>query len=233
MGQDIADWKNAESCGQCGASIRDAISHRTPDVLPCDSGTLQALMTVRNRLIITAFLLCHSLVWPGLVTSQLRPVQAAPTEEVTIAADQQEKIGDMYRLHGHVYIEFREFDIRADEITYDAKTGDVTAVGHLQFDGGPNDLHIEGSRATYNARREVGKFYDVVGTTGAKIRGKHVLLTSSNPFAFSGRVVEKAGKYRIIVNEGMVTSCTLKNPKWTFSAHKIDVVVGENAKLYH
>ena len=190
-------------------------------------------MTVRNRFLITATLLCHLLVYHCLVTSQLRPAQAVSTEEVTIEADQQEKIGDTYHLRGHVHIHFRQFDVRADEITYDAKTGDITAVGHLIFDGGPNDLHIEGSRATYNARREVGKFYDVVGTTGAKIRGKHVLLTSSNPFAFSGRLVEKAGKYRIIVNEGMVTSCTLQNPKWTFSAHKIDVIVGENAKLYH
>jgi LPS-assembly protein len=234
MGQDIADWKNAESSGQAGASIRDAISHRTPDVLPCRLvGTQQALMTVRNRFLITALMLCHLLVWPCLVTSQLRPAQPVATEEVTIEADKQEKIGETYHLHGRVHVHFREFDIHADEITYDQATGDITAIGHLIFDGGPNDLHIEGSRATYNSRTGKGKFYDVVGTTGAKIRGKHVLLTSSNPFAFSGRIVEKVAKDRIIVNEGTVTSCTLKDPKWTFKAQKIDVVLGQNAKLYH
>jgi LPS-assembly protein len=190
-------------------------------------------MTVRNRFLITALLLCHLLVWHCLVTSQLRPAQPLPTEEVTITADQQEKIGDTYHLRGHVHIHFRQFDIHADEIIYDAKTGDITAIGHLVFDGGPNDLHIEGSRATYNAHSDTGKFYDVVGTTGAKIRGKHVLLTSSNPFSFSGRLVEKVGKDHIIVNEGTVTSCTLKNPKWTFNARKVDVVLGQNAKLYH
>ncbi len=190
-------------------------------------------MTVRNRFLITAILLCHCLVCPCLVTSQLRPAQPVPTEEVTIQADQQEKLGDTYSLRGHVHISFRMFDIRADEIHYDAKTGDITAIGHLVFDGGPNDLHIEGARATYNARREIGKFYDVTGTTGARVRGKHVLLTSSNPFAFSGKLVEKTGKDRIIVNDGTVTSCTLQNPKWTFSAKKVDVVLGENAKLYH
>lgn len=190
-------------------------------------------MTVRNRFLITALLLCHLLVWPCLVTSQLRPSQPVPTEEVTIEADQQEKIGDTYHLRGHVHITFREFDIHADEIHYDVRTGDITAIGHLVFNGGPNDLHIEGSRATYNAKREIGKFYDVVGTTGARVRGKHVLLTSSNPFSFSGKLVEKSGKDRIIVNDGTVTSCTLKNPKWTFNAKKVDVVIGENAKLYH
>lgn len=190
-------------------------------------------MTVRNRIFITAMLLCHLLVWPCLVTSQLRPAQPLPSEEVTIEADQQEKIGEIYNLRGHVHITFREFEIRADEITYNSTTGDITASGNLDFNGGPNDLHIKGTRATYNAQKETGKFYDVVGTTGARVRGRHVLLTSSNPFAFSGKVVEKAGRNRIIVHGGTVTSCTLENPKWTFNAEKIDVVIGENAKLYH
>ncbi len=190
-------------------------------------------MTVRNRFLITVILLCHLLVWHGLVTSQLRPAQPVHTEEVTIEAARQEKIGDLYKLQGDVHIHFREFDIRADEITYNETTGDITAIGHLIFDGGPNDLHMEGDRATYNAKREIGKFYNVVGTTGAKIRGKHVLLTSSNPFSFAGRLVERTGRDRIIINDGKVTSCTLQNPKWTFNAKKVDVVAGKNAKLYH
>src|SRR6185369_8082795 len=204
-------------------------------------------MTVRNRIFITAILLCHLLVWcPPCNPAILAPEQeTAPTgkaqttpsapqaEEVTISALSQEKIGDIYNLRGDVHIQFREFDIYADEVTYNQSTGDISAVGHLVFDGGPNDLHMEGSRATYNAKTESGKFYDVIGTTGAKFRGRHVLLTSSNPFAFSGKLIEKSGKNRIIVHRGTVTSCQLEDPKWTFKAEKIDVVVGESAKLYH
>ncbi len=194
-------------------------------------------MTVRRRFLITPLLLCHLLVWHCLVTSQLRPAQPVPTEEVTIEADKQEKIGNVAFLHGKpdapVRIQFRDYILVADEITFDYDTGDVTAAGHMVFDGGPNDLHLEGSRGNYNTRSEVGKFYDVTGTTGARVRGKHVLLTSSNPFSFAGRVVEKAGKDRIIVRDGTVTSCTLVDPKWTFEAQRIDVVIGENAKLYH
>jgi LPS-assembly protein len=206
-------------------------------------------MTVRNRIFITAILLCHLLVWCPLVTSQLRAAQNNPqtqpsgpssalsttsrAEEVTISALSQEKIGHIYNLRGEVHIQFREFDIHADEVTYNQSTGDISAAGHLVFDGGPDDLHMEGTRATYNAKSESGKFYDVVGTTGAKLRGRHVLLTSSNPFAFSGKLVEKSGKNRIIVHRGTVTSCKLEDPKWTFKAEKIDVVTGESAKLYH
>jgi len=178
-------------------------------------------------------LLCHLLVWHEIVTSQLRPAQPVPTEEVTIKANEQEKVGDIYKLRGDVDINFRDYEIQADEITYNSKTGDVEATGHLVFDGGPNDLHLQASHGTYNVKNEVGKFYDVTGTTGAKVRGKHVLLTSSNPFSFSGKLVEKAGRNRIIVHRGTVTSCTLKDAKWTFNTEKADVVLGENAKLYH
>jgi LPS-assembly protein len=195
-------------------------------------------MTFRNRIFITAVLLCHGLLWTSLVTSQLRPAKPAPTEEVTIKAFQQEKTGDLYTLRGSestgpVEIVFRDYTIRADEITYNQTTGDITASGHLTFLGGPGDLHIQGTRALYNIKSESGKFYDVIGTTGARVGSKNVLLTSSNPFAFSGKLVEKSGKNRIIVHQGMVTSCSIEDPKWVFRAEKVDVVLGQSAKLYH
>jgi LPS-assembly protein len=158
---------------------------------------------------------------------------AALPEEVTIVAGQQEKVGDLYNLRGNVVLQFRGFEMHADQVTYNEATGDISAAGHLIFDGGPNDLHMEGTRATYNTKNDSGKFYDVIGTTGAKFRGRHVLLTSPNPFSFSGRLVEKAGKNRIIVHRGTVTSCSLEDAKWTFKAEKIDVVPGDKAKLYH
>ena len=195
-------------------------------------------MTSRRRFLTTVLLLCHLLVWHGIVTSQLRPAQPVPTEEVTIKAAEQEKVGDVYTLRGNeqfplVDITFRDYEIQAREITYNSATGDVTATGHLVFDGGPNDLHLEASHGTYNVKSQTGKFYDVVGTTGARVRGKHVLLTSSSPFSFSGQMVEKAGRNRIIVHRGIVTSCSLEDAKWTFNTEKADVVLGENAKLYH
>src|SRR6516162_2548137 len=38
---------------------------------------------------------------------------------VTIRADSQEKIGDTYKLKGHVLINYRDMEVRADEATYD------------------------------------------------------------------------------------------------------------------
>ncbi len=211
-------------------------------------------MTRRSRLFSTLLLLCHAFALHGVVTSQIqsqkqssvvglqssgkqaqKPHIAAanePGEEVTIEAQQQEKQGDVYKLKGNVVIEFHRFVIRADEITYDMKSGEITATGHMSFDGGPNDEHIEASHGTFNVKTQDGRFFDVKGTTGAHFRGSHVVLTSSNPFFFQGAIVEKYGN-RYVVSHGMVTSCELPKPKWTFNAEKITVDVGDEARMYH
>ena len=156
-----------------------------------------------------------------------------PGEDVTIQALQQEKAGDTYHLRGDVDIRFRRFVLRADDVTYDTATGEITATGHVVFDGGPHDEHLEADRATYNVHADSGKFHDVRGTTGARFRGKQVILTSSNPFFFSGSLVEKDGPDHFVVSHGVVTSCQLPHPKWTFEAQKITVDVGEEARMYH
>ena len=220
-------------------------------------------MTVRKQLIIMAALLCHLFAAAPLVTSQLLPSaalaaaapeddqgqEAAPAasssspasvtnlseqgEPVTIKAREQEKSGDLYTLRGDVEIDYRNLVLHADQITYNAGTGDVTATGHLVLDGGPHDEHIEASHGTYNVRTQTGQFYDVVGTTGARFRGKQVTLTSSNPFAFSGRMVEKVSADRYVLHHGSVTSCEMPNPKWSFNAEKVVIDVGGAAKIYN
>ena len=209
-------------------------------------------MRDRTRLGITAAIFCHLLLAHGLVTSQLLPpgqvaqkeipaqqppsgpaADTRPGEPVTIRAREQEKDGDIFKLRGDVEIEFRDLLLRADEITYNARTGDVTATGHMVVSGGPRGEHIEASRGTYNVRTETGNFHDVVATTGARFRGRDVTLTTSSPFAFTGRVVEKTGPNRYVVHNGSVTSCELPNPKWSFHAGRVVVEVGDEAKIYH
>jgi LPS-assembly protein len=156
-----------------------------------------------------------------------------PGEEVTIRAREQEKVGNVYSLRGDVEIFFRNFVFRADEIRYDQDSGELTATGHAVLDGGPHDEHISATSATYNIKTETGTFRDVVGTIGIRMRGKNVVLTSSNPFVFTGKTVKKSGRDRFLVLNGTVTSCSLPHPKWTFNAEKVDVTVGEGAKMYH
>jgi len=184
-------------------------------------------MTLRSGIISTLLLLCHVFLLPGVVTCQATGIGAqAPGkleqekppaqrpkahlagpgeegEEVTIETapgGSQEKVGDVYHLKGGVVITFRRFVVRADEITYDTKSGELTATGHLSFDGGPHDEHLEASHGTINVNTQSGRFYDVKGTTGARFRGSNVVLTSSNPFFFSGAIVEKYSCARLAIS---------------------------------
>ena len=218
-------------------------------------------MTLRTRFLITVLFLCHQLPALSLVTSQLltgtdpeksstaqngqenAPVSTSATcsaqaalqdaDSATICADSQEKIGNTYKLHGNAEIHYRTYTLRADELTYNADTDQITATGHFRIDGGPNDDHIKASHGTYNVTTETGRFYDVIATTGLQFKGSRIILTSTAPFAFTGKVVEKTGSDHYVVYDGSITTCELPHPKWKFQARKVVVDVGGNASIYH
>ena len=68
----------------------------------------------------------------------------------TICAIQQEREGDVYKLHGAAEIYYETYVLKADEATFNADTSEATASGHFSLDGGPNDDHIRASHGTYN-----------------------------------------------------------------------------------
>jgi LPS-assembly protein len=210
-------------------------------------------MSSRTRFLITATFVCHLILAVSLVTSQLlSPFAAAqglpnttspntalpntaPTpqeEDVTITALQQEKEGALYQLHGNAVIHYGTYILHADEITYNSDTGDSKAEGHVVLDGGPNDEHVTASRGNYNLRSEVGKFEHASGSIGIRLRGRRPMLTSPNPFIFTGTVVEKNGPDHYKVYDGLVTTCDLPRPKWDFYARKVVVEIGGTAKIY-
>jgi LPS-assembly protein len=203
-------------------------------------------MTSRTRFLITTAFLCHHLLAPRLVTSQLlslgapsHPSQGRKTssplnqDHATIIAHDQESIGPVYKLHGKAEIHYGNYILRGDEMTYNSDTGEATVEGHAVLDGGPHDEHLEASRGAFNLNSESGRFEHVTGSLGAYIHGNRLLLTSSNPFFFSGKVVEQTGPDHYKVYDGMVTTCDLPRPKWEFRAGKVDVEVGGTAKIYH
>jgi LPS-assembly protein len=199
-------------------------------------------MIPRTRFLITAGLLCHLLLAHSVVTSQLlaaqngRPdVAADPSspQDVLIQAVEQEKDGPVYKLRGDVHVQYEAYTLSADTVEYNSDTGQITADGHVALEGGANDEHIEAAHATYNIRSETGRFEQVHGTTGMRLRERRLILTSSNPFAFTGKVVEKTAPDHYVVYDGTITTCELPTPKWQFDAHKVSVDVGGNATIYH
>ena len=212
-------------------------------------------MITRSRIFITTAWVCHLLLAPVIVTSQTLPPAATPvsapesaaatapnlptapagqTEEpVTMRAVQQEKDGSVYHLRGTAEIDYRTYILHADQITYNADTGDSELEGHVVLDGGPYDEHIVASHGTYNIRTQIGTFYSAIGTVGFRMRYSRYTLTTSNPFAFAGKIVEKRGPNHYLVRYGTVTTCDLPRPKWLFSGGRIVVDVDGTAKIYN
>ena len=140
---------------------------------------------------------------------------------------------NLFKSHVRRSFSYRDFILWADEVTYDSNTGDAKLEGHVVVDGGPNDEHIEASKAQYNIRNETGRFYDVVGTIGMqKPLLHHLILTSTSPFAFTGKLVERTAPDHFIVHDGTITSCELPHPKWQFNAHRVVMELGRNAVIY-
>ena len=133
---------------------------------------------------------------------------------MTIRAIEQEKDGPVFHLRGKVEIHYATYVLYADSADYNSDTGDATADGHVVLDGGPNDEHVKATHGTYNIRAETGRFENVHGTAGIRIRARHAILTSPNPFAFSGKAVEKTGPDHYRVYDGTITTCELPHPKW-------------------
>jgi len=109
----------------------------------------------------------------------------------------------------------------------------VEGEGHVVINGGPNDEHIEATRAKLNLDKETGRFEHVRGSIGYQMRKSRPTLTTSNPFFFTGKLVEKTAPDHYIVSNGSVTTCEMPRPKWQFYARKVVVEVGGNATIYH
>src|SRR3954466_8990407 len=198
-------------------------------------------MNLRTRIVTAVAVGCHLFLALLPVTSQtpVAPDTSSAAiipgegEPVTLKAKQQEKKGDLYYLHGEAEIDFRDYIFRADEIAYDSQSAEVTATGHVTLDGGPHDDHITASDGQYNMRFQTGTFHQVAGTVGVRYRNATTSFTSSNPIAFTGKTVRREGQNRYIIEHGTITSCKLPNPKWTYSAGKIIVDVGDKAKIFN
>ena len=209
-------------------------------------------MKLPTRILITAGFVCHLLLAPPLVTSQLRASSRAHThtpsdtkkssvpsacplqkDQNGVCALEQEKDGPVFKLRGQVELHYLNFILRADEAQYNSDTGAAEASGHVTLDGGPNDEHIQASRGSYNLQTETGKFEDVYGTIGLRMRASRLVLTSPDPFSFRGKLVEKTAPDHYIVHDGSITTCEVSHPRWQFFARKVEVDAASDAKVYH
>ena len=173
---------------------------------------------------------------------------------VKIEADTQSYVktpaANLYTLLGHVVIHYKDYVVQADRATYNQATSDVVAEGHLHIDGGPDEAHLLADHGTMNLDAHTADLYDVAGTlgegrtaevktvtnyipgVGATTQNKMV-LTSSSPFAVSGKEIIELGQGSYHVIDGTMTSCRLPRPDWLLVAHNFfldnNIAKGKNS----
>ncbi|MGE5325556.1 MAG: LPS-assembly protein LptD, partial [Deltaproteobacteria bacterium] len=180
-------------------------------------------------------LLCFALLF-GLAarsgTAAQKPPEIPPEfrdnqRTITILADAQKKVKQIYSLHGHVVVSLRDWRLTADEASYDEASGDVVAKGHVIFDD-PR-AHLEADEAHYNIHTTKGWFLNGHGYVHPVLRQRAHILATENPFYLSGRRVDRLSPGTYYIDHGRVTTCECEKTGWTISAHDARIETGDKA----
>jgi LPS-assembly protein len=142
-------------------------------------------------------------------------------------AESETRVGDVWTLSGNVQVHYRDYVLRADNVTYHQSTSQLEADGHLQLSGGPNDVLINASHGDMRLNMHTARFYNVSGSQGVRRAGRTTVYSTTNPLLFSGRVLLETGEgsYRIV--DGSITNCRLPHPDWRIIARSINLENGE------
>ena len=117
---------------------------------------------------------------------------------------------------GGVTIEYQDIKVRADKVTYNLKTRDVVAEGHVIIDQGPT--RITANQTVYNLDSKTGTFFNATGTMDPSMY-------------FSGDRIEKVDEDTYRLTNGIFTSCDLDRPAWSFHVGSADVTLDDYAHL--
>ena len=119
-------------------------------------------------------------------------------------------------LTGDVLIEYQDVKIRADKVTFDDRTQDISAEGHVIVDQGPQRLSAD--TATYNLTTRAGVLHKARGSFEPSIY-------------FSGEKIEKLDEDTYRLSNGVLTSCDISDPDWSFHVSSALVEVDGYARL--
>ncbi len=168
---------------------------------------------------------------PARPIKPIRPNAPAPND-VRVFAVTEEHDGEKVHLRGRAEVETSDMLLKADEIDYDSDSGDAEARGNVRYENFVNGEKLNATRAEYNVDEKTGKFFDVSGTSPAKIDARPGVLTTSEPFYFQGKWAERQ-KDRYILYNGYVTDCKVPNPWWILKGPKFDIIPRDRALAYH
>jgi LPS-assembly protein len=137
---------------------------------------------------------------------------------VSVRADSQQKIGDIYKLRGHVFISYRDMEVRADSATYDYNSGEIAAEGHVKFTDPKSEL--EADEAHYNLVTEKGWFSNARGYVRAPPVARRNVMVTQSPFHLSAERVEALGENTYQLEKGKVSLCEDEAKGWSLETRR-------------
>jgi LPS-assembly protein len=149
-------------------------------------------------------MLCHLHLWPQTLSKQfpsasgpsslpdapgfpVAEVIPAPPQGVSVGLEskQQEKHGSVYVLTGDVRIDYKDYTLTADKVSYNDDTKNAEADGHVRLQGKQNKELILADHGTLNFELETGRFENVTGSVGRQSSASKskLVYTTTNPFS--------------------------------------------------
>lgn len=136
--------------------------------------------------------------------------------------------GEVYRLRRNAIVCTGDLILGAEEIDYNGATKEAEARGNVWFENRKTGERLSCTLARYRLDAETGEFFNVTGSVPAKVEPRPGLLTSTNPYTFTGERVDKNGnRYR--VRNGTLTDCLGANPWWQLRGKSFDVIPNDRA----
>jgi LPS-assembly protein len=170
-------------------------------------------------------ILACSFATPGY-SQQPCPAAPKPGEAVstlTINADSQHKVKDMYYLRGHVLITYRDMRLTADRVDYNDATGDVAAFGHVVFDDSKG--HLEAPEAHYNVENDTGYFLHAHGYLRNSMKPNKRMLVTNTPYYVQADEIERVGGDTYTVRHADLSACQKQSTGWSLyvGAAKLEI----------
>lgn len=147
----------------------------------------------------------------------INPPSAKGGEVHFEAKGQVEYVRDEYViLPSDVKITYQDVKITADKATLNFRTRDVVAQGHVIIDQGPTRL--TGDQVVFNIDSKTGTFFHATGSMDPAMY-------------FTGEKLEKLSEKTYRLTNGLLTSCDLDNPSWSFHVRRAELTVDDYARL--
>jgi LPS-assembly protein len=151
-----------------------------------------------------------------------------PREYILVRAITQKSEGKITFLRGAAMVETSDMRLRADEIDYDEAKDYAEARGNVVFEHFAGGERVEADKAEYDMAEETGRFYNVRGSSPARLEARPGVLTTTSPFSFQGKWAERI-KERYILHDGFITNCKLPRPWWTLHGREFVIIPGQKA----